>query len=524
MSTLISRMALLHAVLWLFLAVGTSPAYAGAVSPTCPDLMNFDATFMGANAACTESMFMLTATLDTFNDCLAPAGQIIVEAEDGAILGGPKIAVFISGCSATPGQVLSNVAVVPFFSSGLVKFTYRVVGSAAANCGNVPGTVMVALPNIAMIKTSPALNLFTGVFNGADVDLTWTLPAFVGDGYNTISVQRRALPAGAFTCLAIIPGDDLMYTDTAPPASPGGFEYRLRGILSPGSVIGNCAQFDAADAIVPFCGSLESLITVLAAPSAFLDIEDLVQATPNTPGVQVSVFLTSANHVGVTSVGIAVAHDNAIITPCAVTLGVDAPLGASLQTIAIGTLGVTAGFVVDFGPPIVAIPAGGPLEIFKLCYNTLATANVTTPLTFSTALAPGTTEVFAIPNVAANNISQAIVAPELTLSAGSIQILNADFVRGDFDEDQNITVTDAVLILAALFGAPAPPILCQDLVDVNDDSATDIGDPILIFNYLFTLGTPPSLPFGFPLNTNCGPDVVTAGDLLDCLTPPAYCP
>ena len=552
MSYVMNRLALSWSIALVLIVSGTNGAFAGGDSPTCADLINFDATFVGSNATCDQVMFSLTAELGTYNDCLAPVSNIVVEAEDGAVMGGPKIVVFTSPCSASMGSFSSNITVLPFFSSGLVKFTYRIGGGAAMDCGDVPGTLMVTLPDIAVIPTSPAVDNLMSNLNGTDVELSWTLPTYAGDGYRAISVQRRELfganPPGAYACLDILAGNSTMYTDMNPAASPGstGFEYRLLGILNPETNlapppvgISDCTDFDAA-MVNDICGTLESTIEVLPPPTATLVIQECVEAFPNTMGVEVPVLLSSANHFGVTSVGISVAHDNAEITACAVTLGADAPgviMGGGQMgfvTTSIGTDGVTAALITDITMmPLVTIPVGTDLEIFKLCYNTLGTPNITSPLTFATNLpipnAPmgtfATTEVFAL-NDPMSSISQPIVAPELTLMDGSIKILSSDFIRGDFDGDQFLTLTDAILILNALFlGSPA--IVCEDLVDVNDDGSHTVADAVVILNFLFAISpTPPNPPFppsGMIIPMDCGQDP-TPMDMFDCQTPPMYCP
>ncbi len=262
------------------------------------------------------------------------------------------------------------------------------------------------------------------------------------------------------------------------------------------------------------------LAGVSAAATATLDIEDMVLANQTTAGVEVSVFLTSADHLGVTSVGIAVAHNNAEVSACSVSLGVDVPAGVSLQTTQIGSEGVIAGLIVDFDPVLMTIPVGTDLEIFKLCYDTLATGGINTPLTFSNTLmipnAPAgtfaSTEVFAIPTGAVSNISEAIVGPDLTLVNGSIQILST-FVRGDANGDGTVGLIDPILALSFLF--LSQPVNCLLALDATDDGTIDLGDPVLILNFFFMGGPPPNPPF-----PNCGSD---PNPTLECLVFP-FCP
>ena len=61
------------------------------------------------------------------------------------------------------------------------------------------------------------------------------------------------------------------------------------------------------------------------------------------------------------------------------------------------------------------------------------------------------------------------------------------FTRGDVDRNQQIEVTDAVVILNHLFlsGGPLP---CPDAADVNDDAKINLTDPIGLLNFLFLDG------------------------------------
>lgn len=70
------------------------------------------------------------------------------------------------------------------------------------------------------------------------------------------------------------------------------------------------------------------------------------------------------------------------------------------------------------------------------------------------------------------------------------------FIRGDFNSDTRINLSDAVGILLYLFmGQEAPA--CLDAGDSDDDSNVNITDATYILNYLFLGG--PSLPPPFPL-------------------------
>ena len=70
------------------------------------------------------------------------------------------------------------------------------------------------------------------------------------------------------------------------------------------------------------------------------------------------------------------------------------------------------------------------------------------------------------------------------------------FIRGDFNSDNRLNLSDAVGILLYLFlGEEGSD--CLDTGDADDDSNVNLTDATYILNYLF-LGGPP-LPPPFPL-------------------------
>jgi hypothetical protein len=88
----------------------------------------------------------------------------------------------------------------------------------------------------------------------------------------------------------------------------------------------------------------------------------------------------------------------------------------------------------------------------------------------------------------------------------------ANFRRGDADDNGAVNITDGIFLLGYLFlGGETPP--CLDAADANDDSAVSITDGIHILNALF-LGGPQPLP---PGPNTCGPDV-NADTLAPCVS------
>jgi hypothetical protein len=68
------------------------------------------------------------------------------------------------------------------------------------------------------------------------------------------------------------------------------------------------------------------------------------------------------------------------------------------------------------------------------------------------------------------------------------------FKRGDFNRDDRVELTDAVLSATYLFETGIAPS-CPDAVDSNDDGFLDISDPVYLLFFLFLQGDPPPAPY-----------------------------
>lgn len=62
--------------------------------------------------------------------------------------------------------------------------------------------------------------------------------------------------------------------------------------------------------------------------------------------------------------------------------------------------------------------------------------------------------------------------------------------RGDVNCDDNLSATDAIVILDRLF-REGPPFCCEDAADVSLDGLINLTDPIFLLTYLFRGGNPP---------------------------------
>lgn len=71
----------------------------------------------------------------------------------------------------------------------------------------------------------------------------------------------------------------------------------------------------------------------------------------------------------------------------------------------------------------------------------------------------------------------------------------AQFVRGDVNDDGQVNVGDPVSLLEVLFAMGTPPLSCEDRGDVNDDGNLNIADAVSLLGWLFTMGSPPPPPF-----------------------------
>ena len=85
------------------------------------------------------------------------------------------------------------------------------------------------------------------------------------------------------------------------------------------------------------------------------------------------------------------------------------------------------------------------------------------------------------------------------------------FRRGDANADGDMNLTDAAVILGALFGGQADAVTCEKSADSNDNGALEISDGIHLLAHLFQAGPAPAEPFGA-----CGVD--PTADSLTCVS------
>jgi len=91
-----------------------------------------------------------------------------------------------------------------------------------------------------------------------------------------------------------------------------------------------------------------------------------------------------------------------------------------------------------------------------------------------------------------------------------------NFIRGECNGDDSITIADAIFLLGFLFNSgPAPT--CQDACDINDDSGIDIGDGVYLLAYLFNDGFTPGCLDAADTNDDGGVNISDAVTLLAVL-------
>lgn len=87
------------------------------------------------------------------------------------------------------------------------------------------------------------------------------------------------------------------------------------------------------------------------------------------------------------------------------------------------------------------------------------------------------------------------------------------FRRGDVDQDGQVRINDAVVIVERLFQGRSP-LECPDAADLDDDGRLVLTDAIVLLDYLFRGGVLPPAPGPHA----CGPEM-TLDDLADCSGP-----
>ena len=167
----------------------------------------------------------------------------------------------------------------------------------------------------------------------------------------------------------------------------------------------------------------------------------------------------------------------------------------------------TIGVLVDSKPPFdgTLIPTiGRPLDFVHLELKISASAKGDLKIRLENGLLePPIDNLFSIDN-------QAVYVTELT--EGAIRVGGGGqgggaFLRGDFNMDTSLDISDPIGILGYMFFGGSSP-KCVVAGDANDDETIDVSDSIYLLSYLFAQGPPPPPP----LDSQGGFDP-TPGDL-----------
>jgi hypothetical protein len=153
---------------------------------------------------------------------------------------------------------------------------------------------------------------------------------------------------------------------------------------------------------------------------------------------------------------------------------------------------IVVGALVDANPPFegALIPnIGQPLDFFYIEARVSGTASGDLRIRIEDGLSdPPIENLFSVNNqgILVTEKGEGVIQVEGGVGAGG-------FVRGDFNMDSNVDVSDPISILGFVFHGSVPPS-CVVAADANDDERVDISDPIFLLNFLFNDGRPPPPP------------------------------
>jgi polyhydroxybutyrate depolymerase len=90
------------------------------------------------------------------------------------------------------------------------------------------------------------------------------------------------------------------------------------------------------------------------------------------------------------------------------------------------------------------------------------------------------------------------------------------FLRGDFNDDGEMNIADAIAILGWLFLNEPPELACRKSADVNDSGEIDISDAISLLGFEFLGGQAPPEPYP-SCGTDASPDKLWCVSSASCL-------
>jgi len=163
--------------------------------------------------------------------------------------------------------------------------------------------------------------------------------------------------------------------------------------------------------------------------------------------------------------------------------------------------------VMSVGEPLITLPANTQIEIARFFYRPKVAGDY--EIAFED-------ECFGDPPVKneLTIVKDGVSAAFYPLAAGCRISATICFIRGDSNNDGQVSISDAVAILYYLFGGQL--LSCVKAADVNDDGVVEIVDSIALIDYLFRGGVAPKPPF-----PQCGVD--PSSDELSCYAPCGGC-
>ncbi len=328
------------------------------------------------------------------------------------------------------------------------------------------------------------------------IRLDWSNP----QDFTFLEVQRNG------TVIATLPnGNETTFLDTTPELGTQSYV-----------VVGQCPDPPGGGPQA----SAECLVDVLR-----LSCDDNVLASGGSTTIPIRFQHTSQQ---VTAVQFGLLHDSTRLIPTGMLDPGDVtfPPMTGFEILSLfpnesNPVGVTYVAIFDeFDPMMVPVTGPGP-RVVEIEYQVVNGApSGPTPITFTDTLG-----------------SPFPIAPELTLidpltggissvtpitDDGSV-IIGGKFIRGDCNQDNAITLADAITCLQLLFtpGVIADP-MCDDQQDVDDNGVRSISDAIALLNYLFGGAGDLTAPFPPTIPATC--DIDPTPDSLECTVDPSYCP
>lgn len=165
-----------------------------------------------------------------------------------------------------------------------------------------------------------------------------------------------------------------------------------------------------------------------------------------------------------------------------------------------GGPGITVGCIVSFGNPTgedenpgdfeqIAIGDGQEIVVLSLDIDGQTPDESTIPLDFSADL--GSPAVPLVISLDGESVSPQTIDGELFVMGVPLP----PYLAGDMNSDGDVDISDPLYLALALFGDGDEELACEIAADLNDDEAVTIADAVALIDYLFQGGEPPADPY-----------------------------